>query len=169
MGYSLTIGEAELKNIGNEIKIIARKEKHSNAPAFGEPTDFTNERWPSYSSWESFTNEMELGELMTGDEPIKWEGEEYYPLICEHPGITVITRYHFAMIKRKIKAYKEKYPDHIAQYPPAKEGIEKAPFYRSEDYVDDPIYDGNLCRAEWLIYWIGWALQNCENPIFVNT
>lgn len=138
MSYSFTIGEAELENVGNEIRIIARKEKHPNAPAFGEPTDFTNERWPSYSSWANFTREMELDELMTGDSPVEWEGEYYYPLIHEHPGITVITRYHFCMIKRKVKAYKEKYPDHIAQYPPLKEGREKSPFYHSEDYVDVP-------------------------------
>jgi len=71
MGYDLTIGEAEFKvdkvgddfvdNIQEEcIRVTVAEIKHDNAPAFGEPTDYTNVRWPSYSSWAIFCEFAEL-------------------------------------------------------------------------------------------------------------
>lgn len=59
MGYSITIGNAVVetdKSYFPELYASWRVEgvRHDNAPAFGEPTDYTNGRWPSYSGWASF-------------------------------------------------------------------------------------------------------------------
>lgn len=80
---------------------------------------------------------------------------------------------HVEYLENKLKEYKKKFPTHIAQYPPLKEGVtplwEGSDMYRNEDLVEDPKYDGNLCRAEWLLYWLKWAVENCKNPVFVNS
>ena len=56
MNYNLTIGEAVVVVDWDEFGIVvsAKKEHHDIAPAFGEPTDYSNQRWPSYTAWEDF-------------------------------------------------------------------------------------------------------------------
>ena len=85
----------------------------------------------------------------------------YLPkLIREHPGHTPILEQHLKYIEDKLILYKEKHPDHIAQYPPDE---------HNKHSLDPELCDGHLCRAEWLIYWLGWSLKNCKRPVFVNT
>lgn len=173
MGYTLKIGEAEFEWDEYGVSVDVRGEKHNNAPAFGEPTDHENERWPSYTTWSDFCRKLRITNLMFSDGlSSNQEGEEGWdliPLINEHPGHTPITKEHLDIIKEKYKKYKEKYPTHIAQYPPVLEGFEDKGILTPESHRSaDPKYDGTLCRAEWLIYWMEWALENCEKPVFVN-
>ena len=51
MGYTIAIGELETvtESDGYKHKYV-KTVTLDNAPAYGEPTDHMNERWPSYSS-----------------------------------------------------------------------------------------------------------------------
>lgn len=57
MGFNLIIGEATAD--GEHAKIRRLK----NAPADGVPTDYTNQRWPSYTGWTDFYNTVGLKDL----------------------------------------------------------------------------------------------------------
>lgn len=87
MGYSITIGELLIETRPEDamecsgLWFSAKGERHDNAPAFGEPTDFTNERWPSYSAWHNFTKHCGLYDLFF------CEGH----LIGGHPGVRLLT------------------------------------------------------------------------------
>ena len=144
MGYTLTIGQAEVSWDGEESRIGAKEMKLDNAPAFGEPTDYTNSRWPSYVNWDNCVRALRIEEIFFG-EGVKFNGEVLPPLLAEHPGIVPITKGHYEWIKEKIETYRERHPDHVAKF------------------------DGNLRRAEWLLFWLKWAIENCSNPIFENS
>ena len=171
MGYSLTIGEAYLHWEPGYCTIEAKGEKHSNAPAFGEPTDYTNSRWPSYTAWHDSMEKLDLLDFMFNE--FEYEGESYPSLIEDHPGVMPITKEYLDYLKLKLDEYKSKNPTHIAKLPPPKEGaipiIKGSLIYRDEDRDNNPIYDSALCRGEWLLYWIEWAVNNCKQPVFVNT
>ena len=153
MGYTLKIGNAVIATYDDSISIEVESVENNDAPAFGEPTDHTNSRWPSYSSWGNFCEALDLEEVMFGDDNYFYVGDEQYtPLIDEHPGHTRIMEVHYTFVESKVKEYKEKNPDNFAKYD-----------------ENDPLADGNLCRAEWLLYWMRWALDNCEAPVFTNS
>lgn len=77
MGYNITIGEAcfdknpEYATDDGGVLTTANGVRHDNAPAFGEPTDYTNERWPSYTAWADFMEKAGLSgvNLMAGGHP----------------------------------------------------------------------------------------------------
>lgn len=175
MGYTLTIGEASLAWSKDSVEVDVEGVRLDDAPAFGEPTDYTNSRWPSYSSWFNAMDELGLVQVMfnekSGGGGFEWNGENYEPLIVQHPGVAPITSAHLAYIEQKVSEYKAKHPDHVAKYPPPKEGAKPVigTIYDEKDLVEDKRYDGNLCRAEWLLYWIRWALANCKYPTFYNS
>ena len=175
MGYSLTIGNAVLDYDEDQVRVGAEIVRLDNAPAFGEPTDFESQRWPSYSSWAEFCRELGITDAMFGTRDkgkgeLEYNGKYVSPLLECHPGATPITVTHVEFIEERLREYKEKHPTHIAQYAPLKPGVEDKGFFQpEEDYVDDPIYDGTLCRGEWLVFWLRWAIENCEKPVFVNT
>ena len=104
--------------------------------------------------------ELNLHELMFverngGADELEIDGEVRYPLIQEHPGVAPITIQHVQEVERRIATYKAAHPGHIAKYP--------------ETGVDDPTHDSALCRGEWLGYWLRWAIDNCTQPVFVNS
>lgn len=76
MGYTLKIGQ--------RTEGWAQDARDDNAPAFDEPTDYTNERWPSYTAWAEFCDESGLKSLFYG------EGG----LLASHPGIVPLTDEH---------------------------------------------------------------------------
>lgn len=174
MGYSLAIGEAELDEEGTGINVPTVT--LDNAPAHGDPTDHTNERWPSYSVWSDFCKSFGLMDVMFNERNggvgcVEVNGEFYSPLIERHPGVSRITQWHVDYVERAVNEYRQKHPDHIAQYPPPKPDAKPifGEMYREEDLVDDPRFDAHLCRAEWLLFWLKWALANCNRPVFKNT
>lgn len=176
MGYTLSVGEAVIDWNEDLVRIEVRHETHDNAPAFSEPTDFTNSRWPSYSSWANFCRDVGLTDVMLnrrngGVGEFEYKGKWLYPLMPEHPGVAPVSKHHLEYIEEKAAAYRAAHPDHIAQYPPPKPEAKPVcgDLYRDCDYVEDPRYDGNLCRLEWLLYWMRWAVENCDKPVFVNT
>lgn len=78
MGYTLRIGD----NVNGKIEVV----RHSEAPAFGEPTDYTNERWPSYTAWWGFVRACGLDAMFTS-------------LLDPHPGINALTPDHLRALE----------------------------------------------------------------------
>lgn len=147
MGYTLTIGNAQVFYDNNPDwpyrKIEAKGEKLDNAPAFGEPTDYTNSRWPSYTAWHNFCE-------FTGLEKLFYDEE--YGLISTHPGSVPLTSTHKEAVDMAYLKFKKDYPNAVAEF---KE--------------NNPVKNAFLCRLEWLKFWVDWSLANCEKPIFYNS
>jgi hypothetical protein len=178
MGYTLKIGEARIDYGADDVRINCDIIRHDNAPAFGDPTDHENQRWPSYSAWVDAMRTLGLADVMFcersgGTGYFERNGVERYPLIQDHPGVAPITIEHVEEVEERLTAYKAKHPDHIAEYRPLKPGAQPlvpgSDVYAEEDYSDDPRYDAALCRGEWLAYWLRWAVENCSQPVFVNS
>jgi len=176
MGYTLEIGEAELEFDEDSVGVTCATVRLDHAPAFGEPTDYQNQRWPSYRAWSHDIKALGLTDVMFGErigggkDEFEWKGVVRYPLMSSHPGAAVVTREHVEIVEAKLAAYKILHPGHRAEYAPLKPGVVEHRVYRqSEDYVDDPTYDATLCRGEWLAFWLRWALENCDRPVFVNS
>lgn len=161
MGYSLTIGEAafDVDEVGDEwtenvqdeyIRVTAVSVELPEAPAFGEPTDHTNERWPSYSSWYDFCEDVDILPI-TFD--MDEHGNDTGNIRGCHPGFFPITKAFKAEVDKAYDNWKKKYPNVVASYD------------NFEVYPEN----GQMCRLEWLKFWTDWSLENCKTPIFTNT
>jgi hypothetical protein len=163
MGYSFTIGQLEIdySNESDEpyIDISAKGERLDDAPAFDEPTDYTNERWPSYSVWRDFCRTAGLIEMFYGEDREKNIIRDDY-LIMRHPGCVPLTEAHRSEINEAMVRFMSKYPKAVATYGNQK-GFEADPNNPKENSV--------LCRLTWLHFWINWALDNCDKPVFANS
>lgn len=157
MGYTLSIGKPilDIDTKNHWISIDVEPVELEDAPAFGEPTDYTNRRWPSYSSWAKFVRFVELEHVFR---------DEDKGLIRQHPGETPISKWHQEEIDKAMEKFKEKYPNAKAGYSPL---IDEANgVWEDPDWPEENNW---LCRLEWLKYWVDWALENVETPIFKNT
>jgi hypothetical protein len=148
MGYTLKIGEAlfesacESDGIEATFRIDVENKRFEDAPAYGEPTDYENSRWPSYSSWSDCMEKAGMSDLMFNKE---------YGLMQVHPGCVPITKEHYEMFKNLYNKFNENNPNSVASY------------------ETDQGMDFVKCRVEWLNYWIEWAYNNCKNPAFYNS
>lgn len=159
MGYTLIIGElkSEVIEQGLEsyIKNYAELHEEKNAPAFGEPTDYSNQRWPSYSSWHDSMMFVGLQDFMFNKE---------YGLLYEHPGIRPIVKQHKEIIDQAYAEFYKKYPNCKAGYSPKLD--ESKGIYEDPEW---PMENNYATRLEWLKFWVDWALENCKQPIFYNS
>lgn len=176
MGYTLRIGEAVIDWDSDNVSIDCEGISRDDAPSFGDPTDKENQRLPSYSVWADCMEKLGLMDVMFntrnhGAGEFEWNGVTRYPLIQDHPGASPITKEHAEYVEAKLAVYKAVHPTHIAQYPPPKPGAVPifGDVYKQEDLESDPKYDAALCRGEWLAYWLRWAVDNCKQPVFVNS
>lgn len=146
MGYTLKIGEyaSEFHDEDNTtwISQYAEDAQHDAAPAYGEPTDNTNARWPSYTSWHNFARFVGLEDFFFNEE---------MGLIRKHPGCVPLARYHQSSIENAMLNFKIKHPNAIPRM------------------TDESEADCQLARLTWLKYWVDWAMQNCERPVFYNS
>jgi len=149
MGYNLTIGELKVFYHQDEdeprVELSTRISHHDEAPAFGEVSDYTNGRYPSYSVWRDFAESVGLLSLFYGKE------ERDDALLANHPGCVPLTERHRREINEAFVDFKLKYPDAVATY-------------ENKNILEN----GLLCRLVWLHYWVNWALDNCKQPVFVN-
>ena len=159
MGYTLKIGQLEttIQNEGleSEIRHDVKDEEFSEAPAYGEPTDNSNSRWPSYTSWHNAMRFVGLEDLMFNKET---------GLIREHPACFPLTAEHKKIIDKAHKEFYEKYPKCTPGYSPKlddSKGIYEDPDWPNENDM--------AVRLEWLKYWVDWALSNCHTPVFYNS
>ena len=90
MGFNLKIGEKAKE--GN--RVIVKTVKLKDAPADGVPTDYINERWPSYVGWTDFYNAVGLREMFIDD------------LLQRHPGWVKLTQGHKAEVDRAYHSIK---------------------------------------------------------------
>lgn len=145
MGYTLMIGEYAPEFIDEDgqtcILQACRKERHEGAPAHGEPTDNTNERWPSYTTWLEFSRFMKLQPL-------------FAELLREHPGCVPLVLRHKRAVDAAVQRMQWEYPD-------------MEPGFSTGYSEGDP--RPYLARLSWLSYWIDWALENCQHPVFYNS
>ena len=98
MGYTIEIGQAVVSDINGYYSVDVRPEKHPNAPAFGEPTDRTNARWPSYTAWAQFILEAGLPQDLIGE---------------DHPGNRVITEELYQTVKHSLDTVDFKNPHNL--------------------------------------------------------
>ena len=70
MGYNLTIGELKVSYCQDDdcpdVSLTAKGFSHDEAPAFGEISDHTSSRYPSYSAWSDFSMSVGLFSLFYG-------------------------------------------------------------------------------------------------------
>lgn len=176
MGYTLKIGEAIMDYTEDHVGISCEVVTLPDAPAFGEPTDHSSQRWPSYTAWLDAMRALDMMDVMYSDRNggVGWferNSKTRYPLLAIHPGASPITIEHVEYVEEKLAAYRAKHPDHRAEFPPLKPGItpEVLMFPSDDELISDPRYDGNLCRGVWLAWWLRWAVENCKRPVFVNS
>lgn len=152
MAFLLKIGEAKLRWQADEgVWVDVAEVSHPDAPAFGEPTDYSNTRMPGYRQWNDSIQDLGLQELMMGD-CMKVGDDWLLPLMPSHPGVAPITKGHVDYVAQKIEEYKQKHPNAVADAPSR-----------------NPDGDMVLCRGEWMLYWMRWAVENCEKPTFYNS
>lgn len=119
---------------------------HETAPAYGDPTDHTSSRWPSYSAWADFCRFSGLHDLFFG------KSTRDDSILQSHSGCIPLTEKHRKEKNSAFEAYKIKYPNSMPIM-----GDEQS----EENY--------QLCRLTWLHYWVNWALDNCKQPVFENS
>jgi len=154
MGYSLIIGEAKVESYEEDglealCHITAEGVHLDDAPAFGEPTDHTNQRWPSYTQWYDFCEKADIL-------PALYECDEYGNVTGSlrggHPGAFPIN-----------KEFKEEIDTAYNRIKMQAKTLDP----------DADIFDTDLggmwARIQWLKFWTDWALENCEHPVLVNS
>lgn len=165
MGYNLSIGELSVIYDNNtdypNISLECHHKELKDAPAFDEPTDNTNERWPSYTGWTDFASYVGLTALFFGHDDKGIDIRED-ALISNHPGCIPLTDVHRRDVNKALAAYKIKYPDAIPTYGKKQEHL-------LDIDKDNPRYNSEMARLVWLAYWVNWACDNCKQPVFVNT
>lgn len=149
MGYTIKIGNAvpyHDKEDGElHAKWVVEGVRHESAPAFGEPTDYTNARWPSYTAWANTLNDLGLYAAFL-------DRDADDAMMREHPGCVMLTPDHGSTIRSAVDTYRTK-----VQAEGKRAGFK------------GPDADATLARAEWLVYWVDWALANCETPAIENS
>lgn len=169
MGYTITIGELTAEVSDEWVRLGARGVSLPDAPAFGEPTDHENQRWPSYTGWADFCRDAGIEELFYG---MGWSGPERryaecsegfhreVPLLREHPGAFPITVKDADYVSAAKAAFMAANPGKVAGFP-------------MDDYGDiiegKEAYSATLARLEWLDFWMRWAVENCEKPVVANS
>lgn len=165
MGYTITIGEAEIFYDADDpaIWIEATSASDENAPDHDKFTGKGNARSPGYSVWSDFCKATELTTLffgggwdreLRGYRPCPDDFHRETPLFSSHPGVQPITQKDAEHVGRKLTEYRRKHPDAIPGFW-EREG---------EDNGTDPV----LARLVWLEFWMRWALTNCKRPIIQN-
>lgn len=159
MGYTLTIGQLKTTIEGEGLDTYVHHTVESvtldEAPAFNEPTDYTNSRWPSYGAWHDAMRFVGLHEMMFNED----DG-----LLASHPGCVYLTKEHKAVIDKAHKDFYEKYPNCKAGFPP--KISEENKIYEDMEW---PTENNHAVRLEWLKFWVDWALLNCTQPVFKNS
>lgn len=148
MGYTITIGELDVRKQPDDgldcccISFGAGGTSHNTAPAFGEPTDYTNSRLTSYITWSNFMQDTGLYDAFFT--------ERGY-LIGGHPGVRLVTKDLVDCVSVALTSYKNQ---NAGLEPRLDEGKEA---------------QGWLCRLIWLDYWLKWSLDNCQTPVIANS
>jgi len=174
MGYTIIIGEKiknpnfdELLKDGEEDgydlnyfrneEYVAKTETSKDSPAFGEPTDFMNQRWPSYTSWAAFLYTSGLNDIFFDNND---------NLIGGHPGYFEITDDIYQKINDKYTRFKMQNKGAIASF--EDDDLEK--FDKIIYFKDYKIpVNHTLARFQWFIYWLEKSKKNYDSVVISNT
>ena len=80
-----------------------------------------------------------------------------------HPGCIPLSEKHKEIVDKAYKDFYEKYPNAKAGY--SQKQLEDS-VGKDKDWPDENIW---AARLEWLKFWIDWALENCDKPVFYNS
>ena len=159
MGYTLEIGELktsiDYEGLESTIRNSAKGVSLKDAPAFGELTDNSNSRWPSYTAWHNFARFADLEDFFYSKET---------GLLREHPGCFPLVKEHKEIIDKAYTNFYKKYPNAKAGY--SSKVNEKEGIFEDKNWPEENAY---AVRLEWLKFWVDWALINCKNPVFYNS
>jgi hypothetical protein len=141
MGISLSIGQAFASWASDVVRVEAELSE-AGATHYAR-----NQRRYLYSQWSDICEDLGINELMRGTKDdrfeLEWGGCIMPVLMPDHPGCAPIREDHLEYLRSKIDQYKEANPGGG----------------RPE----------SLDAAEWMLFWIEWALKNCSKPVFVNS
>ena len=170
MGYILTIGQAEVAFDEDQVSIAASVVMLDYAPAYGNHPEYLNQICASDITWANTMRALNLSDVMF--QGFDLGGVHRRALISDRPGICRIMDDHVEIVESKVTAYKILHPNYFGGYPsliPHLQATAKSLSHSSDDYLANPQYDGHLCRGEWLAFWLRWAFENCDRPVFVNS
>ncbi len=163
MGYTLTIGNATPKppdpSDGDEGQFSWDVDNLTLPEAPAAENDINghaNYRWPSYSVWDDFAREVGLYDMFF---------DKSVGLIRHHPGVVPLSEDHRTQVAGAVARWRALHPTAVPRFADPK------PNGHLFEVVDHPMNGPNatLARLEWLSWWIGWALDNCEHPAFANS
>jgi len=178
MGYNLTIGKKiENPNLNDiledmiddeysreealfsleSIKYIAKDNDSKNAPAFGEPTDYTNQRWPSYTSWYVFCKSVDIYNIFY---------TESGHLKGDHPGYFEITKEISDELESKYKRFQMQYKKAKSTFDKSHPNHDKLIYISGERNQMDQ--NGALARFEWLMYWVRDGVSKFPNELIIS-
>ena len=155
MGYTLAIGEKRsIQEDDGSTYYDVERIFHNKAPAFGEPTDHTNQRWPSCSTWKKFSEFTGLVNL--------FYDKDNGLINASKDGVVLIRQIHKKQIDLALEVITDRFPNAFAGYSPKVDDI----LVHSDP--DWPEANEWLVRLHWLKYWVDWALENCKEPVFYH-
>lgn len=148
-GYS----QDDAKERAYIFSLSVKDEYLENAPAFGEPTDYTNSRLPGYQTWHNFVNASGIFNLFYGK----------HGAFKNHPGEFLITYEWLEQLNKKYKRFKMQYKGCISSFEDNAVNSDK------KIYVEDGYMTVNhvLCRFEWLVFWCNYAFNNYGNDAII--
>lgn len=141
MGYLIKIGEYNTAIEDGEEHPCIPDVALPDAPYYAVDyiTGRTNVRQPSYTGRYNFCKEVHLENLF-----YRQPGGLFKP----HPGIASVTCDHLTIIQNALDQYRRIYPNHHQE--------------------DGTGVGYNIIRLEWLVWWMSWAIQNCQRPVISN-
>ena len=159
MSYDIHIGEADVEGCLEDDEYWARVtvvgKSDENAPCFAGDgmTGNGNSRHPGYRQWADFCRRNGLYELFYAE----WEG-----LLKPHPGCKPLKKEHLEKVKESLKKLEE-----TDKRPP---GLD--PRYIEDSFAEIPAgeetHSYDKVRLIWMVWWMEWALKNCEHPAVAN-
>lgn len=140
------------------------KEKVEEAPSFNEPTDKTNSKWPSYTTWSIICYLADLDNLFYE------KNDEFYEFKGGHPGYFYLTKEWIDELNSKIEKFKINYPNTSKVDNPEVEIS-----YQEIEYLEDGKKHTYLAkdvtqRLDWLSFWCNYAYDKYyDETVFYNS
>ena len=145
--YDDVVRDSEMDDCRYEVHVRVNHVTSPNAPVFvnDEMTGNGNSRHPGYVQWSGALRAAGIYDLFF---------DENTGLMRRHPGCFPLVKNDLEVVQKARDEYVKKYPNASPRF-----GTWDTP--GSEE-------DAVLARLEWLVFWIAWALENCEHPAIYN-
>lgn len=172
MGYNIRIGNAvpetewpsnpEYQDDEPLAHWVVERVMLEPAPFFPD-SGRSNGRDPSYTGWSDFAEALNLYDFFFD----KGVGK-----MRRHPGCFKLTKEDVDLVRQRVETYKAARPDAQPIYCQcARETCDPIGVGLKKDAPrppHNPNADMNLMRAEWLLWWMEWAVNSCERPAIWN-